>query len=301
MMIFMEVLEAGSFSAAARNLGIAKSTVSKRVSALEQALGVRLIQRSTRKLHITEEGEALFQRCTRIRRELDEAEREVAGFRERPQGTIRLGAPPLFASTRLAGVLPRFLERYPDIRIELRAMEKQSDLIAGGYDLSLRTGHLADSSLVAQRLCTFEAVLCAAPRYLEIHGRPGRPSDVEQHNYLAWQGPEQAPITQLIFHRGGRNHRVRINSNFTSTDALTIREAAVSGGGITLLPDYAIHGELETGLLVVLLADFDVQSIPLSLLFPQRQQLPLKARVLIEFLKETLGEASRARQPMSGH
>ncbi len=286
LMTFAEVLETGSFSRAAQTLGIAKSSVSKRVSALERELGVRLIQRSTRKLRVTEEGEALFQRCARIRQELDEAEREVAGFRESPHGTIRLGAPPLFANTRLASLLPEFLSRYPDLKIELRLNEKQSDLIAGGYDISLRTGELADSSLVAQRLCTFKAVLCAAPRYLEIHGRPQHPAEIEDHNYLAWQGPERAPITQLMFRKGARSYRAKIDSNLSSTDAMSIREAAVNGGGITLLPDFAIHDELDSGLLEVLLDDYDVHSIPLSLVYPQRQQIPLKVRVLADFLKD---------------
>ncbi len=290
LMVFAEVLDTGSFSRAAQSLGIAKSSVSKRVSALERQLGVRLIQRSTRKLRVTEEGEALFQRCARIRQELDEAERELAGFRERPHGTIRLGAPPLFASTRLAGLLPEFLSRYPEIRIELRAAEKQSDLIAGGYDASLRTGELADSSLVAQRLCTFKAVLCAAPRYLETHGRPQHPSDVERHNYLAWQSPDRLPISQLMFRKGARSHRAKTVSNFSSTDAMSIREATVNGGGITLLPDFAIHGELESGLLEVLLADYDVHEIPLSIVYPQREQRPLKVRVLAEYLKNAFGD-----------
>jgi DNA-binding transcriptional LysR family regulator len=279
-MVFAEVLEIGSFSGAAQSLGIAKSSVSKRVSALERELGVRLIQRSTRKLRVTEEGEALFQRCARIRQELDEAEREVAGFREAPRGTIRLGAPPLFASTRLAGLLPEFLSRYPDLRIELRASEKQSDLIAGGYDASLRTGELADSSLVA---------LCAAPRYLETHGRPQHPSDVERHNYLAWQSPDRLPISQLMFRKGARSYRAKTVSNFSSTDAMSIREATVNGGGITLLPDFAIHGEVESGLLEVLLGDYDVHEIPLSIVYPQREQRPLKVRVLAEYLKDAFG------------
>lgn len=290
LMVFAAVLESGSFSHAAQSLGIAKSSVSKRVSALEQALGVRLIQRSTRRLRVTEEGEVLFQHCARIRQQLDEAERQLAGFREAPRGTIRLGAPPLFASTRLAGMLPEFLARYPDLTIELRASERRSDLIAGGYDASLRTGELADSSLVAQRLCTFQAVLCAAPRYLEKHGRPEHPHDVEQHNYLAWQSPERLPISELIFRKGARSYRAKTVTNFTSTDAMSIREATVNGGGITLLPDFAIHNEVASGLLEVLLRDYHVHDIPLSIVYPQREQRPLKVRVLAEYLIDAFSD-----------
>lgn len=290
LMIFLKVLETGSFTDAGLELGIAKSSVSKKISALEQELGVRLIQRSTRKLRVTEEGKALYERCLRIRAELEAAERELSAYQERPQGVVRVSAPPLFANSRLAGLLPAFLARYPDLKIELHLTEKLSDLISGGFDLSIRTGELSDSSLVAQRLCEHQSLLCAAPAYLEAYGRPEHPDDIASHNYLAWQPPDRSAYSQLIFHRGARNYRAKLSGNFTSTDAMAVRDAAVNGGGITMLPDFAIHELLRTGLLVHLLPDYEIHTFPLSLVYPQHKQVPAKVRVLADYLRESLGD-----------
>lgn len=292
LMVFSEVMETGSFSRAAQQLGIAKSSVSKKVSALEKQLGVRLIQRTTRKLRPTDEGQALYQRCVRIKRELDAAELEVARFRELPTGTVRISASPLLANARLAALLPAFLQRYPEVKIELHLSEIQSDMIAGGFDLSLRSGELAGSGLVAQRLCTIKTVLCGAPAYLDNHGRPRQPADIEQHNYLSWRAPDCPAFKQLIFKRGARSYRANISSNLSSTDAMSIREATLGGGGISLLPDFAIHNELHNGLLEILLPDYESHSYPLSLVYPQRQQIPAKVKAVSEYLKATLSDPS---------
>lgn len=294
LMVFSEVMETGSFSRAAQQLGIAKSSVSKKISALEKELGVRLIQRSTRKLRATDEGQALYQRCVRIKEELNAAEAEIAGFRKLPGGTVRISASPLFGNTQLAALLPEFLRRYPEVKIELHLSKTQSDLIAGGYDLSLRSGELEDSGLVAQRLCTVKTVLCGAPAYLDTHGRPQQPSDIEQHNYLSWRAPDRPPFKQLLFKRGARNYRVNIVSNLSSTDAMSIREATVSGGGISLLPDFAIHNELHNGLLEIILPDYETHTFPLSLVYPQSRQIPAKVRAVSEYLKSVLSDPAKS-------
>jgi DNA-binding transcriptional LysR family regulator len=286
LLIFAEVLDCGSFTAAARQLGIAKSSVSKKISSLEQHLGVRLILRSTRKLRVTQAGQALYLRCERIKLELEEAVQDVVRSRDLPTGTVRLSASPLIANTRLAGQLPRFLARYPELNIELHLTEQQSDLIGEGFDIALRSGELADSSLVARRLCTIKSVLCASPTYLDTHGRLEQPSDIEKHNYLFWRSPTRAAFTQLVFTRGTRSYRARISGNFVSTDAASVKEAAVNGGGITLLPDFSVQDEIDAGLLENLLPDFESYAIALSMVYPQRNQMTAKVRALAEFLRE---------------
>jgi LysR family transcriptional regulator for bpeEF and oprC len=290
LLIFADVLECGSFTGAAQRLGIAKSSVSKKVSALERELGVRLIQRSTRKLRVTEEGQGLYQRCVRIKQELAEAEQDVARSSELPTGTVRLSAPPLIANSRLAGQLPKFLALYPELNIELHLTELQSDLIGEGFDIALRIGELPDSSLVAQRLCTIKSILCASPAYLNVRGRLQQPSDIEAHNYLFWRSPSRAPFTQLLFQKGSRSYRARISGNFVSTDASSVKEAMINGGGISLLPDFTVQDEIEAGLLEDLLPDYQSYAIPLSMVYPQREQMSAKTRALANFLKEVFAD-----------
>jgi DNA-binding transcriptional LysR family regulator len=284
MLIFAKVVELGSFSKAALHLGLAKSSVSKKVSALEQELGVRLLQRTTRSLHITEEGQTLFERCLRIQRELEVAKEEVAGFRDKPQGKLRISASPLFGQLRLAPLLPEFLTRYPEITIDLQLSVDQSDLIAEGYDLAIRFGELPDSSLIAKRLTSVRPICCASQSYLETHGHPHTPADLKQHNCISWQPPDRPRVTHWEFSKGSKKHRIPFRGNFVSNDFLAIKTAVLCGGGITLLPSYLLHEEMEQGTLQELLPEYPMPEVPVYLLYPQRRRLPAKVRTFISFL-----------------
>tara|TARA_R110000772_G_scaffold61283_1_gene138128 strand:- start:119926 stop:120813 length:888 start_codon:yes stop_codon:yes gene_type:complete len=286
LMIFAQVIESGGFSKAAQQLGIANSSVSKRIQALEASLGVRLLQRSTRSLRLTEEGQLLYQRCAQVKEQVEAIAAEASGFKETPRGTIRLSAPPLLAHARLTSRISGFLERYPEVSLEIELTESPSDLQAGHFDLSIRTGDLGDSSMVAQRLCTLNAVLCASPAYLERHGAPTHPDQLVKHNYLAWRAPGQKPYTQLVFRRGMKSYPTRIAGNFSSTDAPAIKEAAIGGSGITLMPDIVIEREIESGLLKVLLPEYGVYRGPLSMVYHRRDHLPAKVKVAAEFIRE---------------
>lgn len=286
LMIFAQVIESGGFSKAAQQLGIANSSVTKRIQALEASLGVRLIRRSTRSLRLTEEGQLLYQRCARIKEQVEAISEEASGFKETPRGTIKLSVPPLMAHARLTPRIAGFLERYPEVSLEIELTEHPSDLQQGNFDLSIRTGHLADSSMVAQRLCTLNAVLCASPAYLERHGRPTHPDQLHEHNYLAWRAPGQKPYTQLVFRKGLKSYPTNIAGNLSSTDAMAIKEAAISGSGITLMPDIVIDRELESGLLELLLPDYGVYRGPLSMVYHRRDHLPAKIKVATEFIRE---------------
>lgn len=286
MMIFAKVLEAGSFSKAAEQLGVAKSSVSKKVSELEKALGVRLIQRSTRKLNVTEEGEALYQHCRNIRLELEAAKQQLSRYSEAPQGTLRISVSPLFGNTVIAPLIPDFQSRFPEVSVELYYSQRQIDLIGEGYDLSIRMGVLADSSLVAFELFTVKSILCASPRYLDQFGRPQHPSDIESHRYIRWLAPNRPPYSKLTFHRGNREYSCNINCRFSADDAQATREAVLNGGGLTMLPNYAILKELQSGRLEALLTDYGTEELPISLIYPQRKHIPPKVRVFSEYLKQ---------------
>lgn len=290
MMIFARVLESGSFSKAAEQLGMAKSSVSKKVSELEKELGVRLLQRSTRKLNVTEEGEALYRRCRHIRQELEQAKEELSLYREAPQGTLKISVSPLFGNTVIAALIPGFLALYPDVSVELYYSEQLSDLIGEGYDLSLRMGALADSSLVAVELFTVKFMLCAAPEYLDRCGRPQHPSEIENYSYIRWLAPNRPPYETLTLYKGNREYTCNINSRFSTNDAQATREAALSGGGLAILPNYAIGKALASGRLEVLLPEYKVQELPISLIYPQRKHISPKVRMFTEYLKGCLSD-----------
>lgn len=286
LMIFTQVVESGGFSKAAQRLGLANSSVTKRIQALEASLGVRLLQRSTRSVWLTEEGRLLYQRCAQIKLQVDAISEEASGFKETPRGTIKLSAPPLMAHARITPRIAGFLERYPELSLEIELTEHPSDLQKGNFDLSIRTGDLSDSSMVAQRLCTLNAVLCASPAYLNRRGRPTHPDQLREHNYLAWRAPGQKPYTQLVFRKGVKSYPTNIVGNLSSTDALAVKEAAVGGSGITLMPDIVIKRELESGLLELLLPEYGVYRGPVSLVYHQRENLPAKIKVAAEFIRE---------------
>ncbi len=288
LLIFAKVLELGSFSKAAQQLGLAKSSVSKKVSALEQQLGVRLLQRSTRHLHVTEEGQTLYEHCLRIQQELDEARAELAGLRDKPRGTLRISAPPLWGQTRLAHLLPEFLSRYPDVTIDLHLTGRYSDLIAEGFDLAIRIGELADSTLISRSLGKIHPVLCASNEYLEANGCPQAPRDLEEHNCISWRPHGRPQLTHWEFSKGSKASRVKIDGNFSSNDVIAVKTATLHGAGITLLPSYLLQEELEKGTLQELLPKYRMPEVPIYLLYPQRRQVPAKVRVFLDYLLATL-------------
>ncbi len=290
MMIFAKVLETGSFSRTAEQLCIAKSSVSKKVSDLERELGVRLIQRSTRKLNVTEEGETLYQHCLQIRQEFETAKQVLSLRREAPQGTLKISVSPLFGNSIIAGLIPGFQNLYPEVSVELHYSQQQADLIGEGYDLSLRMGQLADSSMVGVELFVVKSILCASPDYLNQFGRPQQPSDIERHQYIRWLAPKRPPYTRLTFYKGSREYTCNINSRFSTDDAQASLEAALNGGGLVMLPNYAVYKEIERGDLEVLLWDYKTQELPISLIYPQRKHIPPKVRVFSEFLKQQLND-----------
>lgn len=292
LVIFAQVVESGSFSKAAQRLGIANSSVSKRIQALETNLGVGLLNRTTRSLRLTEEGQKLYKRCARIKEEIEDISLEASGFKEVPRGTVKICVPPLMAHTRLTPQLPGFLSHYPEVSIDLELTERESDLKETGFDLSIRTGELRDSSMIGQRLCTVKAVLCAAPGYLDRYGRPSHPNDLQQHNYLAWRGPDGKSYSQLVFEKDARRYNTATAGNFASSDALALKEAAIFGAGITLLPDITIDQEIKSGTLELLLPGYNCYQYSLYMCYHRRDHLPAKMKVATEFIKTVFQSSS---------
>jgi DNA-binding transcriptional LysR family regulator len=287
MNAFVRVAERGSFAAAAADLGLTPSALSKLVTRIEDRLGVRLLTRTTRKLALTAEGELFVARSREILASIEAAEAEVTAASERPRGHLRISVGTAVAKQILGPALPVFLERYPDITVELHVSDRQVDLVAEQIDIAIRSGALGDSTLVARKIGEATRVICASPRYLEKHGTPQVPADLLRHNCLTLPGPAWS---QWPFHTHEGINRLAVSGTFTSDNADLLLDVAVAGLGIARLADFMVARALRDGALVRLLVDSHVpESFPIhALTAPGRHRAP-RIRAFVDFLAEEFG------------
>lgn len=287
MAVFVRVAELGSFSGAARQLGLSRSAVSKHVTALEERLGVRLINRTTRRLALTEAGAAYRDYCARIVQEVEEAELMAMQHSAAPHGRLKLNAPVTFGFLHLGPLLPEFLARYPGVEIELALNDRFVDLLEEGFDLAVRIGQLADSSLIARRLATTRPICAASPAYLARAGIPREPADLARHNCLRYSLRRERDTWS--FRRGAEHVAVKIRGNLEANNGDALRSAALEGLGIVCLPDFIIGEDLERGLLRPLLSDWQTPESPIHAVFPPQRHASGKLRAFVDFLVEKLG------------
>jgi len=299
LVAFVRAVERGGFSAAARDLGLTPSAVSKLVTRLEDRLGVRLLNRTTRRLALTAEGETFFQRSQRILADIAEAEEEVGRSRAQPRGLLRVNVGSAFGMHQFAPALPDFLARHPDIQVELTITDRVVDLIEEGADLALRLGLLADSSLVARRICEVERVVCAAPEYLRRHGTPRKPAHLRGHNCLTMA---TAPtLRRWPFEGPGGVEHVEVSGNVSANSADALLALALRGLGLIRLSDVIVGQAVREGRLVPLLEDIHHrEALPLHAVYPQGRHRSPRLAAMIEFLVERFGSAPwRAPAPKS--
>lgn len=265
--IFASVVEQRSFSAAARAHHVTTSVASKRITRLESALGARLLERTTRRVLPTDAGAAFYTRATRILSDLGEAENEVASLGGKPRGTLRVSAPLLLGEEHLAPLLPPFLARYPDMRVELVLSDQFVNLVAERFDVALRVGALADSALVQTRVGDAPGIVVAAPSYLERMGTPETPRDLGRHNCLRFSNLTAAREWRFRGRKGGAV-TVPVIGNLEVNHGGALREAAIAGAGIARLPRFLLGDALETGALVKLLDDYAVEPVGIHLVHP---------------------------------
>ncbi|MCC5811761.1 MAG: LysR family transcriptional regulator [Ectothiorhodospiraceae bacterium] len=283
--VFKRVVELNGFTAAARDLGLSNAAVSKNVNALEAFLGARLLTRTTRRMSLTEAGEAYYRRCVRILEDLEEADAMVTSMAASPRGVLRVTAPMSLGLIRLSGVIPRFLARYPEVKIDLNLDDRVVDLIDGGYDIALGTrSTLQDSSLVSRRLGTLPRVVCATPEYLEQHGRPEQPQDLAHHRCLLFS--LMPSPNEWSFQRQGLKETVHVDGPYSVNSSLTIREALLQSVGITLIPKAYVEDALASGKLVTVLDDWQPSEQSVYAIFPSARYLSPKVRAFIDFLVE---------------
>lgn len=287
--VFAQVAESKSFVRAAERLELSTTAVSRYVAELEGHLQSRLLQRTTRRISLTETGRAFYDRCVQILAELDEAEREAAQQAAEPRGTIRLTTSVNFGMHQLTPSIASFLARHPHVKFDVSLSDRIVDIVEEGFDLAIRIGATGGENVVARKLGEARVVLCASPDYLEKHGAPVSPEDLARHNCLTY---EYAMRDAWTFRdRAGRNRTVRVAGNLNSNNGDLLAAAAAQGLGITLEPDFIVAAELKRGKLLPLLKSFEVPAIPIYAVYPSRRFLPAKVRLFVDFLAERFAAA----------
>lgn len=286
MRVFIKVVEEGSFSKAAPHVGITQSSASRYISALEDELGVQLIQRSTRKLNLSEAGQIYYESARQIIDDIDTAHLAVKQMNKTPSGLLRVTAPAAFGLRYIAPLLGEFHLQYPTVRIGLSLSDGIEDIIGSGFDLAIRFGALSDSNLVANRLAVSHSLICASASYLEKAGTPRLPTDLEKHNCLTFRTTPGHNTWQ--FAAQSENQLISVSGSLYSGNADALLKAAISGLGIVQLPIWMLAEEVENGNLVPILSDFELipGTTPIHAVFAHKQYLAAKIRVFIEFLKE---------------
>ncbi|MEM7061970.1 MAG: LysR family transcriptional regulator [Cyanobacteria bacterium P01_B01_bin.77] len=288
MQAFVQVVEANGFAAAARVMGLSRSAVNKLVITLETDLGVRLLQRSTRRVTPTATGMAFYERCLGILADLEEAELAVSQAQAEPVGPLRVNAPMTFGTLHLGPVIAEFMVQYPGVQVQLTLEDRFVDPVAEGFDLTVRIAQPETSSrLVVHELAQLRRLLCAAPRYLQHHGMPQSAEDLRNHSCLAY-GELAGRHEWLLAGPTGEN-RVVVNGAMCSNNGEVLRDAAILGLGIVLLPEFIVQQSLEQGSLQEIMVDYRPQALSLWVMYPTNRHLSTKVQLLTVFLQERFG------------
>ena len=286
MRAFVEVVNHSGFAAAGRSLGLSRSVVNKLVAQLEATLSVQLLQRTTRRVSPTDIGRAYYERCVNILAEVAAAETVVTELQAEPQGTLRINAPMSFGTMYLATAIAQFMNRYPDIQVQLTLNDRFIDLIEEGFDITLRIAELkTDEALVVKPLASIHRVICAAPRYLNERGTPRHPSELQQHDCLSY-GHLAATSQWQLRDENGKPLTIDLRCRGYSNNGEVLREAAIAGVGIALLPTFIIGQALRAGQLTTLLTDYCPPPLTAYLSYATNRHLSTKIQLLIAFLHD---------------
>ena len=289
MQTFATVVDAGSFVRAAESMDMSKAAVSRYVADLEARLGVRLMHRTTRKLSLTEEGHAFHIRCKTLLSELDEAESEITAHSASVSGLVKVNVPVSFGILHLAPLWSDFMAANPKVTLDVTIADRFVDLVEEGYDLAVRIGNLPNSSLVSRKLASTRMVLCASPAYLKKHGRPKHPAEIAEHAVLAYSLLATGDQWELEGPKG--KVRVQVHPVLRTNSGDTCRAAALKHQGIILQPSFLVEEDLRSGALVEFMPNYRSVVFGIYAVYPSRQFVSAKVRLLIEFLAKALGTA----------
>ncbi|MDW3095521.1 MAG: LysR family transcriptional regulator [Gammaproteobacteria bacterium] len=284
MAVFVGVINAGSFTAAARALGHSTSYISKEITRLEKRLGSRLLNRTTRTISLTDTGRAFYERSNQIVNDAENAERSINQLQEKPSGLLRINAPGSFGTNYLLDVLPQFMHRYPEVKLEVEFNDRLIDVVAEGYDIVIRVDAIKDSNLVARKFTSSKNVVVASPDYLKRKGCPTKAEDLVHHDCVAYS---LLPMpTQWDFYKDGVRTNVTVDPRAMCNSSIIEVAMVVNGIGITRLPLFTCKKEVDNGDLNVILDDYDEITHDVYAIYPHRQYLTAKVRAFVDFLVE---------------
>ena len=283
---FLEVAQEGSFSRAAEGLGLTPSAVSKQIRALELRLGARLFNRTTRRVSLTDAGRAFRERIETVVQEVEEAEQAVAQLQAEPRGALRVGAPMDFGRVHLANAIARFMAAHPALEVEVKFADRFVNVVEERFDVVVRIGELAESSLVARRLARCRRLVCGSPEYLDAHGRPERPEDLRGHHRVGYVYEVER---SWRFETPSGTNRIAVPVRHRSNNGEMIRQLLLAGEGLSLLPTFLVAEDLRRGRLEAVLADSLRADTQVHAVYPHRKHLSAKVRQLVDYLVRLYG------------
>ena len=287
--VFVEVVETGSFTATAEKLGLSRSAVSKYVSRLEERLGAQLLNRTTRRLSLTEAGSLFYERSRHALQEIGDAESEVSRLQGEPRGKLRINAPMSFGVMHVAPAIPEFLALYPELSVDVNFDDRKVDVIEGGFDVSIRISDMADSSLIARRIAPCRHAIVASQAYLERHGTPEHPDQLKDHNIITYQYQDSAHEWQFQ-KPGEQTFTVPVTGSIQMNNSLGLREALINGAGITRTPTFVVGHDIAEGRLTPILTNYTTLEVSIYLVYARREHLAPKVRAFVDFMKDRISD-----------
>jgi DNA-binding transcriptional LysR family regulator len=287
--VFIAAVEDGSLAAAGRRVGMTPAMAGKYVAALEAELGIRLLHRNTRKLSLTDVGRTYFERSKRILEQMEEADREARNLHGEPRGTLRVTAPMTFGALHLGAPIAKFVSAYPQASVEMTLDDSYFDLVESGFEMAIRIGRLADSSLIARRIAPCRMVACASPAYLERKGHPQSPADLAAFDLLAYN-MSRSPGSWTFTDRAGRVSSMRGTPRLRANNVQLLLAGALSDGGIAFGPSFVFGSYLETGALRRVLPLYETSTLDIHVVYPSTRHVTAKVRRFIDVLESAFGE-----------
>jgi DNA-binding transcriptional LysR family regulator len=282
MKVFAAVVETGSFAAASDRLDMSRAMTSKYVAHLEEHLGTRLLQRTTRKLTLTESGATYYERCVQILADISEAEEGALHLTEAPRGTLRLTVPVSFGILHMGPVISDYMKQYPDVKVDLLVTDRRVDLLEEGLDMAIRIGSLSESGLVAKKFASDRVVICGSPEYLQRLGTPKTPAELAQHNCLTYSLSATGDEWKMEGPDG--QHTVKVSGSLRATNGDLVKLAALGGVGLMRQPLFICGEDLRAGRLVEVLPEYRSDSMGIYAVYPSRKHLSAKVRTFVDFV-----------------
>lgn len=295
LMIFVQAAQHRSFSVAARELGLSPSAVSRAVQRLEERLGSRLLNRTTRSLSLTENGAVFYETCRQILSDLDAAELALKRSQSTPTGTLRINLVPSMGRMHIVPALPRFAAQYPDLNLEISLNDRRVDLIESGIDAVVRVGIHPDSNLIMQHIATARYIICASPNYLKKAGVPKTPEDLQQHNCINHIFPQTGRLRDWTFQHKGKEFSLSLSGQLMLDHAEAATEAAITGAGVIQFYNFVVGTAIAQGQLVPILESYTPPGVPIAVVYAQKQYLSAKVKAFVEFMIELMTKLKRDR------